>query len=166
MMESNKSTKIKALVFSIFVHSTIILGIAMASFEVVRQTIVEMDFTAPSAPAPATQEIEIVDSKPAELPKALPQKEDVAVKAAPVPVAKAPAKPKAKAAIILPAKKTAPKTEEAVEVVKESPVVVPPETETEEPEQLASSDEAVKEELDPAPVPVPEEKIETEDPQE
>ena len=112
-MEANKSTRFKAVIFSIFVHGSILLAIAMASYEVVKETVTEMEFFDKKEPAPI-QEIEVVDSKPeTQVAKALPEKKQrKELKVAPQAVQ---AKPKAKA-----------KPAEEDDVVADSPVIVPP----------------------------------------
>lgn len=176
-MEANKSTRTKALIFSIFVHSTILLAIGMASFEVVRQTVTEMEFTDDARPA--TQEVEVIDSKTAVTKPAeeLPAKEEVVqVKpfveqksaAAAKPVTKTKPAAKAKVAVLPPAPKA--ETQDAVETVEESPVVVPP---TAADDEIAVSDEdAPKPEETKAEAPViaqelpVKEEVKVEDPQE
>lgn len=185
MMESNKGTKTKALIFSIFVHSTMLLAIGMAGFEAVKVMMPESEMEIlPPPQGGQTQEVEILDApsavaeqNPVELPKALSEKAKPNDIVEPVenPAPKLKAKAVAKQPpVVLPAKNESPANKAEPDTVEESPVAVaaPAAEETNlEEKQLEDADESAKTAAEPPGSETvenntAEEEIETSDPQE
>jgi TonB family protein len=121
-MKTKSGTKVKAMIFSIFVHSTLVLLIAMASLEISKKSKTEIEITTTGTSAVSETKTQVaVQPLPAkqEVANTLPEKkkdEEIVVKpqVKPLPLV-APKKAVAK---------PAPSKPIAKETVKESPVAV------------------------------------------